>query len=57
MVTHLLGRDDLVKAANGTTSFHGVKYNTAVSYIDGLLTPGSEGTELTSLSLLSIGIM
>jgi len=38
-----IGRDNLVNAAVGQTSFNGVDYSTAVEWITGLLTPGSQG--------------
>lgn len=45
----LTGRDKIVAAANGTTSYDGVTYHTTASYIDGLLTPGSNGKLLLDL--------
>ncbi|KAF8308439.1 hypothetical protein DL93DRAFT_1885737 [Clavulina sp. PMI_390] len=38
-----IGRDELVTAAQGTTSYNGVKYTTTVEYVTGLLQPGSAG--------------
>ncbi|KAF8309989.1 hypothetical protein DL93DRAFT_2084934 [Clavulina sp. PMI_390] len=38
-----IGRDDLVQAANGTTSFGGVTYTTTAEYVSGLLQAGSDG--------------
>ncbi|KDQ16117.1 hypothetical protein BOTBODRAFT_130344 [Botryobasidium botryosum FD-172 SS1] len=38
-----LGRDALVNAAIGKTSYNGVDYSTTVEWLTGLLTPGSEG--------------
>lgn len=43
-----LGRDELVAAANGTTTYKDVTYTTTVEYVTGLLPPGSAG----ALSLL-----
>ncbi|KAF8320788.1 hypothetical protein DL93DRAFT_2124390 [Clavulina sp. PMI_390] len=37
------GRDRIVRAANGTTSFHGTTYATAVEFLDNLLPVGSNG--------------
>lgn len=38
-----IGRDDLVSAAAGTTSFDGVSYTTVAENLTGLLAPGSTG--------------
>ncbi|KAH9939182.1 hypothetical protein B0H21DRAFT_41100 [Amylocystis lapponica] len=38
-----IGRDDLVSAALGSTSFNGVNYSTTVQNITGLLSAGSSG--------------
>ncbi|KAG1742906.1 hypothetical protein EDB19DRAFT_1633779 [Suillus lakei] len=38
-----IGRDQLVSAAVGKTSFAGVRYNTTASNITGLLAPGADG--------------
>ncbi|KAG6327925.1 hypothetical protein ID866_11164, partial [Astraeus odoratus] len=38
-----VGRDSLVAAAAGETSFNGVTYMTTAVNVTGLLTPGSQG--------------
>lgn len=42
-ITFVLGRDELVTAATGTTSYKGVTYKTTSTYVTGLLTPGAAG--------------
>lgn len=45
----LVGRDRIIGAANGTTSYKGVMYTASAQYIDGLLAPGSNGKLGTSV--------
>lgn len=43
------GHDRIVAAANGTTSYHDTVYTTSVQYADGLLVPGSNGKNVSSM--------
>lgn len=44
------GRNVVVKSANGTTSYEGTTYVTTVSWVSGLLQPGSSGASIFSLA-------
>ena len=44
------GRDLILAAANGTTSYKGVTYTTTAEYITGLLQPGADGTSSKTIA-------